>query len=91
MDTSQIMRKAARRLDISEDDAWLYFDTFFDVISGELRKGNDVSLTEFGEFYLEVRNAAPRGADGKPAGMRRAVRKVVFRPGRKLEDAVNRW
>lgn len=91
MDTSQIIKKATRQLNISEDAARLYFDTFIAVISEELQRGNDVSLMDFGEFCLEIQNTISRETNRKPVGMRKAVRKVVFIPSGELEDSINRW
>lgn len=91
MDTSQIIKKLTRQLNISEDVARMYFDTFVAIISEELQKGNEASLAEFGEFYLEIQNVIPCETDANLLNMRKAVRKVVFIPSKKLEDCVNRW
>lgn len=78
-------------MNVSAGTARLYLDTFTAVISEELQKGNDVSLEEFGDFYLEVENVISCKAGRNPISMRNAVRKVAFSPSRRLQNFVNRW
>lgn len=95
MDMSQLIKKAARQLNIKEDDARLCLDTFVDLIFDGLQKGDEVSLSGFGDFCLEmqneIENEIPCEAGHRPISMRKAKRKVVFVPSRKLESIVNRW
>lgn len=91
MDTEQIIKRTARQLNIDEKAARRYFDTLVTVISEELQKGNDISLTEFGEFCLKFQNGCPCDGSAKPEDAKRSIREVVFLPDAKLEDCINRW
>ncbi len=90
MNKSELIAAVAEAAGISKSDASGAVDATFDVISDALTNGDDVRFTGFGSFTIvdctarESRN--PR--TGKPIKFA-ALRQPKFKPGKRLEDAVN--
>jgi DNA-binding protein HU-beta len=90
----ELVDALAKRLAISKTHAATIVDTVFGpsgLISQELRKGNKVQITGFGNF--ESRRRAPRSGRDPQTGESiriKATTVPAFRAGKGLKDAVNK-
>jgi DNA-binding protein HU-beta len=82
--------KALQKLELSKASVATIIDTVLDTIEGALKKGEEVRLVGFGNFYVSKRAAAkgrnPRTGDVISI---KASKLPKFRAGRKLKDTVN--
>lgn len=90
MNKAELIAAVATAAKVSKTDAGDVIDSFIDVITKNLKKGNEVRLTGFGTFTTAKRKATtgrnPRtGASIKIA----ASTSPKFRAGKSLKDAVN--
>ena len=94
MNKQDMVEALARRLDITKSDAADIVDALFGpagLISQELRKGNKVQITGFGNFETR-RRAARRGRDpqtGETINIK-ATNVPAFRAGKGLKSLVNK-
>ncbi|MFZ2587251.1 MAG: HU family DNA-binding protein [Alphaproteobacteria bacterium] len=90
MNKAELIAAVAAAAKVSKTDAGSVIDSFVEVITKNLKKGNEVRLTGFGTFTTAKRKATtgrnPRtGATIKIA----ASTSPKFRAGKSLKDAVN--
>lgn len=57
MNKTELIEKIAGQANGSKSDAQKFFDAFTDVVTSELKKGNQVQITGFGKFYVQKRDA----------------------------------
>ncbi len=94
MNKQDLVEALAKRLTISKAHAAQIVDAVFGttgLISQELRKGNKVQITGFGNF--ETRRRAPRRGRDPQTGESiniKATNVPAFRAGKGLKDLVNR-
>ncbi len=82
--------KALAKLDLSKAAVSTIIDAVLDTIEGALKKGDEVRLVGFGNFYVSKR-AASKGRNprtGEEIAIK-ASRTPKFRPGKQLKDSVN--
>ncbi len=82
--------KALAKLDLSKSVVATVVETVFDSIEAALKKGDEVRLVGFGNFYVSTR-AAAKGRNprtGEEIDIE-ASKQPKFRPGKQLKDAVN--
>ena len=89
MNKQELISKIADSAKTTKSEAASVLDSFIDVITKSLKKGNDVRLTGFGTFTVAKRKATtgrnPRtGQTIKIA----ASTQPKFRAGKSLKDAV---
>jgi DNA-binding protein HU-beta len=94
MTKHDLVTELAKRLVLSRAKAAEMVDTLFGaggIVPGELRKGNRVQITGFGQFETKSR-AARNGRDPR-TGRAIAIKSStapVFRPGKPLRDLLNK-
>ena len=94
MNKSQLVAALAARARMPKAEAGRAVAALFapgGIIAGELKKGNKVQVTGFGNFEIRSRNAR-KGRDprtGKEIAIRATVA-AVFRAGRGLNDAIGK-
>ncbi len=94
MNKQGLVETVAKRLGCTKAKAAEYVDLFFSaggVIAGELRKGNKVQISGFGNFEAR-RRAARQGRNprtGKEINIK-ASTVPAFRAGKALKDLVNK-
>ncbi len=82
--------KALAKLDLSKTAVATIIDAVLDTIEGSLKKGDEVRLVGFGNFYVAKR-AASKGRNprtGEPIAIK-ASKLPKFRAGKQLKDTVN--
>ncbi len=89
MTKSDVIDRFAAEADVSKNASKEYLDTFLDVITDALTRGEKVTLTGFGTFEVRQR-AARMGRNpqtGEPIHIP-ATRTPAFRAGKTLKDEV---
>jgi DNA-binding protein HU-beta len=91
MTKPELINEVAAKTKMKKKDIAAVIDAILEAITASLKKKNAVSLVGFGTFDLRSRSARtgrnPRtGQEIKIA----ATRVAVFRPGRKLREAVTK-
>lgn len=82
--------KALANMDMSKAAVATVIDSVFDVIENALKKGDEVRLVGFGNFYVSQR-AAGNGRNpqtGEPIAIK-ASKQPKFRAGKQLKETVN--
>jgi DNA-binding protein HU-beta len=54
---TELIEKIADQANGSKSEAQKFFEAFTDVVTSELKKGNQVQITGFGKFYVQKRDA----------------------------------
>ena len=89
MNKQELIGAVAETTGLSRGDAGRAVESVFDVITGALKKGDEVRLVGFGTFSCSRRKAStgrnPR--TGEPMQIK-ATSQPKFRPGKVLKDAV---
>ncbi len=82
--------KALAKLDLSKAAVTTIVDAVLDTIEASLKKGDEVRLVGFGNFYVAKR-AASKGRNPRTgeAIAIKASRLPKFRAGKQLKDSVN--
>ncbi len=82
--------KALAKLDLSKAAVATIVDAVLDTIESSLKKGDEVRLVGFGNFYVSKR-AASKGRNPRTgeAISIKASRLPKFRAGKQLKDSVN--
>ncbi len=82
--------KALAKLDLSKASVATIVDAVLDTIEASLKKGDEVRLVGFGNFYVSKR-AASKGRNPRTgeAISIKASRLPKFRAGKQLKDSVN--
>jgi DNA-binding protein HU-beta len=82
--------KALQKMELSKASVSTILETCLSTIEGALKKGEEVRLVGFGNFYVSKRGASqgrnPR--TGEPIQIK-ASRQPKFRAGKQLKDQVN--
>ncbi len=90
MNKAQLIDAVAGAADLSKASAARAVESVFDVITGALREGEQVTVVGFGTFL--VRERAARTGRNPQTGESIAIaasRQPAFKPGKALKDAVN--
>ena len=89
MNRTELIQKIADQSNGSRSEAQRFFDAFQEVVTSELKKGNQVQITGFGKFYVQER-AAREGVNPQTREkMNIAASKVPkFTAGNALKDAI---
>ena len=90
MNKTELVEAVAEAADLSKTDAGKAVDAVLDVITGALKKGDQVTLVGFGTF--EVRDRAARTGRNPKTGEAiqiKASKAPAFKAGKALKDAVN--
>ncbi|NWG45170.1 MAG: HU family DNA-binding protein [Alphaproteobacteria bacterium] len=90
MNKNDLISAVADSADLSKADATKAVDAVFDVITGAMKKGDEVRLVGFGSFVVTNR-AATEGRNPRTGETIKipASRQPKFRPGKGLKDALN--
>ena len=90
MNKSELIDAIAESTDLSKADSTRAFDAVVDVITGALKKGDQVSVVGFGSFLVRERSARVGRNPQTGAEIQIKAAKVpAFKPGKALKDAVN--
>ena len=90
MNKTELVAAVAEQADISKKDAEKALKAFVDVVTEEMKKGENVQLVGFGTFEVSER-AAREGRNpqtGKTMKIE-ACKAPKFKAGKALKDAVN--
>ena len=90
MNRQELIEAIAAKLGISKRLASDFVEGFIAVVTGELRKGNNVTVTGFGTFRVSQR-AARSGVSPRNPQQRiqiPALKVPAFRAGKTLKDAI---
>ena len=90
MNKAELVADVAERMSDSKMKAEEAVNAVFDALTSALKKGEDVRLPAFGVF--DVKDTAARTARNPQTGEEVAVpagRKVRFKPGKALKDALS--
>jgi DNA-binding protein HU-beta len=86
---TQLIERIADEAKGSKSEAQRFFDAFQDVVTSELKKGNDVQITGFGKFYVQKRAAREGVNPQTQKKMKIPASKVPkFTAGNGLKDAI---
>ncbi|MDQ3912535.1 MAG: HU family DNA-binding protein [Actinomycetota bacterium] len=89
MNKTQLIERIADEAKGSKSEAQRFFDAFQDVVTSELKKGNDVQITGFGKFYVQKRAAREGVNPQTQKKMKIPASKVPkFTAGNGLKDAI---
>ena len=90
MNKNELIAAVADAADLARNDAQRAVDAVFDVMTGALKKGEEIRLVGFGTFVVATRKASegrnPR--TGEPIQIA-ASKQVKFRVGKSLKEEVN--
>lgn len=90
MNKSELIAAVAEKAGTSQTDAKKTLDAVIDVITEQLRSGDDVTLVGFGSFRATDRPERPgRNPSTGETITIAAARVASFRAGKGLKDAVN--
>lgn len=90
MNRDELVEKISRGLDYPRADVERIVLGLLNFIVEELKKGEKVNLSGFGQFYTGVRSARA-GVDPRNPSIKiqvPAVRVPKFRPGKNLKDSI---
>jgi len=91
MTKEQLVDKMSKDAGISKRQASDAIKTFFDSVTGALKKGQKVSFVGFGTFSTSKRKARTGRNPQTGASLKiPAARVAKFKPGKKLRDAVKK-
>ena len=90
MNKNELVAEVAAAADFSKADAAKAVEAIFDVITGALKKGDEVRLVGFGTF-LVTKRAASEGRNPRTGETIKikASNQPKFKAGKGLKDAVN--
>lgn len=90
MNKTEVIDTMSRSTGLSKADATRAMDSFIDVVTEALKKGEEVKLVGFGTFSVTDRSAStgrnPRTGETIQIP---ASKQPKFKPGTALKDAVN--
>lgn len=90
MNKGELTDSIAKKAELTKADAGKALNAFLDVVQGELKKGNKVTIPGFGTFSTSQRNARTGRNPQTGAEIQIKARTVAkFKPGKNLSDAVN--
>ena len=89
MNKQDLISQVADRAGLSRNDASRAIETMLEIVTGALKRGDEVRLVGFGSFSVTRRKAStgrnPR--TGEPMQIKSSAQ-PKFRPGKILKDAV---
>ncbi len=89
MNKTELIQKVADEADGSKSEAQRFFDAFEEVITSELKKGNQIQITGFGKFYVQKREAREGVNPQTKEKMKIPASKVPkFTAGNALKDSI---
>lgn len=90
MNKNELIEKVSDTTGFTKSDTKKFIDSYIEVISKALRKGNDVSLVGFGTFKVTKRKARTGRNPQTGKEIKIPAKKVpAFRAGKALKDIVN--
>jgi DNA-binding protein HU-beta len=90
MNKQELVSKIADSAKCTKTDAGSMLDSLLDIITKQLKKGQEVRLTGFGTFKTSKRKATTgRNPRTGEAIKIKAAKVPKFRPGKGLKDALN--
>lgn len=90
MNKSELIDAVAETAGLSKADASRAFDAVITVITGSLKKGEQVSVVGFGSFLVRKRSARVGRNPQTGAEIQiKAANVPAFKPGKALKEAVN--
>ncbi len=90
MNKNELIENLAAKLSVPRSEAERMLNTLVDIIAESLKKGEEVSITGFGQFAVSNR-AARAGVNPRNPSQRieiAATKVPKFRAGKGLKDAV---
>ena len=90
MNKSELIEAIAKEANLSKKDAETAVNTYADVVTKTLKKGDKITLVGFGTY--EVRKRAARKGKNPQTGeviKIKAAKVPAFKAGKALKDAVN--
>ena len=90
MNKTELIAAMAKETNIPKDEVKVVLESFVDVVSGELKKGEKVQLVGFGTFEVSER-AAREGRNPQTGETMKieASKAPKFKAGKALKDIVN--
>jgi DNA-binding protein HU-beta len=90
MNKSELIDAVSDEAGLSKADATRAFDAAISVITGALKKGDQVSVVGFGSFLVRQRSARVGRNPQTGAEIQiKAANVPAFKPGKALKEAVN--
>ncbi len=90
MNKSELIDAISEESGLSKADATRAFDAVITVITGSLKKGDQVSVVGFGSFLVRQRSARVGRNPQTGAEIQiKAANVPAFKPGKALKEAVN--
>lgn len=91
MNKGDLVTKVAETAKITKAQATTAVNTIFDSITGALKSGDKATLIGFGTFSVSERQARTGRNPQTGASIKISAKKVVrFKPGKELNDTVNK-
>ena len=91
MNKAELVKEVAEKTELTQKDVTMVLDAVISAITGQLIKGEEVSIAGFGKFVVRKRAARtsinPRTKQEVSVPASNAP---AFRPGKALKDAINR-
>ncbi len=90
MNKQELVDAIAKKSGLTKTDASKSLESFIDVVSGALKKGDEIRITNFGTFAVTKR-AATKGRNPRTGATIKipASKQPKFRAGKGLKDSVN--
>ncbi len=89
MNKTDLIEVIADKADASKSEAQRFFEAFTDVVTSELKKGEEIQITGFGKFYVQKREAREGINPQTKEKMNIPASKVPkFTAGNSLKDAI---
>jgi DNA-binding protein HU-beta len=89
MNKTDLIEEIADKTNAYKSEAQRFFDAFQDVVTSELKKGEDIQITGFGKFYVQKREAREGINPQTKEKMNIPASKVPkFTAGNSLKDAI---
>ena len=77
------------QLGLNKREAKAFIDSFFDLITADVAKGEDVKISGFGNFQVKTKQERPgRNPRTGESVLVKARRSVTFHASAKLKDAI---
>jgi DNA-binding protein HU-beta len=89
MNKPELISSIATKTGLKKKEASMMLDSFTDIVTNSLKKGDKVALIGFGTFGARKRSAR-NGVNPRTRKKIKIAAKTVpfFKPGKKLKDAV---
>jgi integration host factor subunit alpha len=91
MTKNEIVEAVNRSIDLPKNETIDIVDSLFEMVRGQLEKGDDVKIPRFGNFSIREKHERVGRNPKTGVSMPITARKVVtFKPSNILRDRVNR-